>query len=96
MFVFVNKIIDEQYLVTKESIKLITREKNYLKLSMKPKDENREIKIDLICKKNYMSDIESLQCFYNYILPKFKKENKIIISSIITAGVVPSPNCLKN
>ena len=95
MFVFVNKIIDEQYLVTKESIKLITREKNYLKLSMKPKDENREIKIDLICKKNYMSDIESLQCFYNYILPKFKKENKIIISSIITAGVVPSPNCLK-
>ena len=41
-----------------------------------------------------MTDIESLQCYYNYVLMKLKKEGKPIVSSIITAGVVPNDDCL--
>ena len=62
---------------------------------MKIKDENREIKIDVISKNYYMSDIESLRCFYYYILKGLKRENNKIISSVITAGVVPHTDGLK-
>ena len=96
IFVFANQIIKKDgNLVTKESLNKITKEKKYLKIPLKPKDENRKIKIDLICKKYRMSEIESLQIYYNYILNKLKKENRIIASSILTAGVVPNNDCLK-
>ena len=103
IFVFVNQIIipfgdienDNLYLVKKESFKKITDQNTFIKIPQIIKDENREIKIDVICKKNYMSDVESLKCYYNYILYNLKKGEKPIISSVITAGVLPNNDCLK-
>ena len=43
----------------------------------------------------YLTEIESLQIFYNYILLKLKGEDKLIITSIMTAGVEPNNDCLK-
>ena len=97
IFVFVNQIINYKF-VDKSSIKEYLnneKKKYYLRTPMKIKDENREIKIDVISKKYYMSDIESLRCFYYYILKGLKRENNKIISSVITAGVVPHPDGLK-
>ena len=92
IFIFINQRVNEEYLVTKSSIK--HSKNNFYKISVKPKDENRQIKIDVIYKKYVMTDIESLQCFYN-ILFKLKKIDKYIISSVITTGIVPNNDCLK-
>ena len=105
--IFVNKIIipvedndndndnGNLYLVKRDSLKKITGQKNFLKIPQTIKDENREIKIDVICKKHYMTDVESLQCYYDYVLKKLSPEGKPIASSIITAGVVPNDDCLQ-
>ena len=103
--IFVNKIIipvedndndsEKLYLVKRDSLKKITGQKNFLKIPQTIKDENREITIDIICKKHYMTDVESLQCYYNYVLKKLRPEGKPIASSIITAGVVPNDDCLQ-
>ena len=103
--IFVNKIIipvedndndsEKLYLVKRDSLKKITGQKNFLKIPQTIKDENREITIDIICKKHYMTDVESLQCYYNYVLQKLRPEGKPIASSIITAGVVPNDDCLQ-
>ena len=96
--VFVNqidKISGNEFLIKKDKLTLINKEKNFLKTSVTIKDETRDIKIDVINKKDYMTDIESLQCFYNYIIPKLKPDNKIIITNVITAGVIPTKNSLK-
>ena len=103
IFVFVNHIIipmednenNNLYLVKRESFKTIVDQKNFIKISQIIKNENRKIKIDVICKKNYMSDVESLKCYYNYILYNLKKEEKPIISSVMTAGIWPNNDCLK-
>ena len=92
IFIFINQRVNEEYLVSKNSIK--HSKNNFYKICVKPKDENRQIKIDVIYKKYVMTDIESLQCFYN-ILFKLKKFDKYIISSVITAGIVPNNDCLK-
>ena len=96
--IFVNQTVEDEgnyHLVKKESLKTITEKNNFLRTKQTIKDENREINIDVICKKDYMTDIESLKCFYNYILYRLKKNDKPIISSIITAGVIPYDDSLK-
>ena len=99
VFVFVNEIT-EGHLVKKESIKEHLSNENkqkYLKTPLKyDLDNNEELKIDIICKKYKMFDIESLRCFYYYIVNSLKEENKFIITSVITAGVAPNGNALKN
>jgi hypothetical protein len=97
IFVFVNQI-SEEYLVKKDSIKehlKNEKENYYLKTPLTFKDDNRKMKIDIISKKYYMSDIESLRCFYYYIVKSLKRENNKIITSVITAGVVPNKDGLK-
>ena len=97
IFVFVNQIFGK-YLVDKDSFKEhLSKEKEnyYLKTPLTFKDDNRKIKIDVISKKYYMSDIESLRCFYYYIVKSLKRENNKIITSVITAGVVPNKDGLK-
>ena len=42
-----------------------------------------------------MTEIESLYIYYNYILNTLRKEDKIMASSVITAGVEPRNDCLK-
>ena len=99
IFVFVNQITEE-HLIKKESIKENLKDEkkqNYLKTPLKYKfGEEEELKIDIICKRGYMFDIESLRCFYYYIVNNLKADNKIIITSVITAGVAPIENGLKN
>ena len=96
--IFANQIEeDPKYLVKKESLKLITKEKMFLKTELKfnNEDDDPKIKIDFICKKRNMYDVESLKCFYSYCINKIKKEDKLIITSIITSGVLPLDNSLK-
>ena len=61
IFIFINEII-ENNLVKKNQLKIITKAKNYLKTPVKLKELQENLKIDIICKKGYMADIESLQC----------------------------------
>ena len=97
IIVFVNQIIGSN-LVDKNSVKEHLKDEKkfyYLKTPLKYKDDNREIKIDVISKKYYMYDTESLRCFYYYIVKALKKDNNKIITSTITAGVVPNSDGLK-
>ena len=99
IFVFVNQIKGD-HLIKKESIKEHLSKENkhkYLKTPLKYElGESEELKIDVICKRYGMSDIESLRCFYYYIITSLKADDKIIITSVIKAGVVPYENGLKN
>ena len=99
VFVFVNQIIKD-HLIKKESIKEHLSNENkqkYLKTPLKyDLGNSEELKIDIICKRYYMSDVESLRCFYFYIVDSLKEDDKIIISSVITAGVAPNENGLKD
>lgn len=95
IFVFINHIENKEYLVNNNAFKNITKENKYLKVPVKPKDELREIKIDVICKIGDLTEIESLKIFYNYILLKLKNEDKLIITSVMFAGVEPNNDCLK-
>ena len=94
IFFFINKIIEDN-LVKKSWLKNISKAKNYLKTAVKLNGLFDDIKIDIICKKEYMTDIESLQCFYNYCVGNIKKEDKYIITSVITAGIILAKDCIK-
>ena len=94
IFIFINIIIEDN-LVKKSRLKLITKEKNYLKTPVKLKELYEYLKIDIICKKEHMTDIESLQCFYNYCVRNIKKEDKYIITSVITTGIILTKDCFK-
>ena len=96
IFIFLREIVSEINLIEKDSFKLITKEKPFLKIPLKLNDENEEIKIDLIYKKN-MTEIESLKCFYSYFVNNLRKNDKIpIITTVITSGVIPKDDCLKS
>ena len=93
IFVFVKHVFEE-FLIKKDSIKLMSRKLNYLKTPVKIKDETEDFKIDIICKNKYMSDVESLKIFYNYCVGNLKKKENVIITSVITAGVILDDDCL--
>ena len=57
--------------------------------------KNRDIKIEVVAKKKFMSDIEALNIFYTDIV-KSLKTDKTMITSVLTAGVKPSNNALLN
>ena len=95
IYIFVNKIKKNE-LVSQEVIKnKIKGENQFLLSHMKLKDDGRDIKIEIVSKGNYMSDIQSLKIFYCLIVKSFKKE-KILITSVITAGVSPTNSALSN
>ncbi len=95
IYIFVNKIKKNE-LVSQEVIKNKLKGENQFLLShMKLKNDGRDIKIEVVSKGNYMSDIQSLKIFYCLIVKSFKKE-KILITSVITAGVIPTNNALSN
>ena len=98
IYIFVNKI-NEDKLVSVETINEQLKDENkdnYLLTHFKKKGDKREYEIKVICKRNYMSDIESLKLFYCNIVSNLKTENNIIITSIITAGVHPNKTALSN
>ena len=99
LFIFVRNIFQSN-LIKKESIKTNLSNENRYKFLKTPfkydLGNGEEFKIDIICKRYNMTEVESLRCFYHYIINSLKMENKIIITSVITAGVVPKENGLKN
>ena len=97
IFIFINQIINYEFLIKKESIKNLNKDK-FLKYPVKLKSEDEDenkFKIDIILKKYGITPIESLKCFYNYCVSNLKEEDKFIVTSIITAGVFPNENSLK-
>ena len=97
IYIFVSNIKKNE-LVSQEEIKnkLKGDNKKYLLTHMKLKDDARDIKIEVVSKANYMSDIESLKCFYCQIVNSLKVDKKILITSVITAGVNPTNNALSD
>lgn len=104
IYVFVNKLKkkenkENKALVPNELIKSKLNKENkesYLLTHMKLKGDERDIKIEIVSKRNYMSDIEALECFYCQIVQNLKEEKKILITSVITAGVIPTNNALSD
>ena len=97
IYVFVNKIKNNE-LIPKEKIQDKLKEENknnYLLTHFKLKDDGRDIKIEVVVKKDFMSDIEALKIFYTEIVKSLKAE-KTMITSVLTAGVKPSNNALSN
>ncbi len=96
IYIFVNKIKQNE-LITRESIiNNLNDEKrnNYLLTHLKLKNDERDIKIEVVTKRNYMSDIESLKIFYCQIVNNIKNNKSILITSIIRAGVTPTSSAL--
>ena len=94
VFISKNKL---NKLIAEEDIKgkLKGENKNkYLLSHFKYKNDGRDIKIEVVSKKNYMSNIESLKCFYLQIVNNLKNKNKILITSVITAGVTITNSAL--
>ena len=98
IYIFVNEIKNNE-LIPQEKIKdkLSGEHKNdYLLSHLKLTDDERDITIEVISKKEFMSDIEALKIFYTEIVNNLMKEKKTMITSVITAGVQPSNNALSN
>ena len=98
IYIFVNQI-NNNNLVKEETINEKLKEDNkdnYLLTHYKLKNDERDYQLGVICKRNYMSEIESLNCFYCYIVKNIKTDDKIIITSVITAGVKPNKEALSN
>ena len=96
IYIFVNKIKQNE-LVTQESIINNLKQENrnnYLLTHLKLKNDGRDIKIEVVTKRNYMSEIESLKIFYCQIVNNIKNDRSILITSILTAGVTPTSSAL--
>ena len=93
--VFFNEIKGNS--IFNESDKLLLNNKlNYI-LSRKTYEINSgsnadPINIHCFGKNGYFSSVEILKFYYTYIIKQLKPDNNIIISSVITNGVVPTNN----
>ena len=67
----------------------------YLYLKTHKEGYNSSSCIYLFTKAGYLSSVEALKFYYLNILSQLKQENKILFSSVITAGVVPNNTALK-
>ena len=71
---------------------LLNNKLNYL-LSRKIYATNSDnINVHCFGKDGYFSDVEILRFYYTFIIKQLKPDNNIIISSVITNGVVPNNN----
>ena len=98
IYIFANKINNNILIsgdVIKEKLK-DNNKNNYLLTYFKKKGDERDYVIGVICKNNYMSNMESLKCFYCNIISNLKPDDKILFTSIITAGVSPNKEALSN
>jgi hypothetical protein len=98
MYIFVNKIKNNE-LIQQDTIKdkLSGEHKNdYLLSHLKLKDDGRDITIEVVSKKKFMSDIEALKIFYTEIVKNLMKDDKTLVTSVLTAGVKPNKNALSN
>ena len=100
IYLFVSKI-KKEVLVTKEDITNNLSGENKLKyllthLKLKDDIDAREIRIEVISKRNYMSEVEALRCFYCQIVKSLKADKNILITSVLTAGVIPKATALSD
>ena len=90
--VFVNYISTNQ-LINEEALKLLKTDTDFLNV---PKIYNsvKDFNINIIYKNNYLSEVAALKFFYLGIINQLKQENKILFTTIISAGVVPAEGSL--
>ena len=101
IFIFVNRIFEEYFFkdddkeklendIENKAFKFLMRERTF-----KEETELKNIKFYIIANHaNYvLYDITALKCYYS-ILSKLKKKNKLMFSSVMTAGVFPLGNSL--
>ena len=67
----------------------------YLYLKTHKEGYNSTSCIYLFSKAGYLSSVEALRFYYLNIISQLKRENKILFSSVITAGVMPNNTALK-
>ena len=82
---------DDFFQIKKENNSLNT----YLYLKTHKEGFNSTSSIYLFAKADYLSSVEALKYFYLNIIYQLKSENKILFSSVITAGVTPNSTALK-
>ena len=96
--VFVNEIKGNS-LFNKDDFLQIKKENNslntYLYLKTHKEGYNVSSAIYIFSKADYLSSVEALKYFYLNIINQVKLENKILFSSVITAGVMPNSTALK-
>ena len=96
IFLFFNEINDSS-IFSEEDLTKLTENSHYILSKKSLKNENEDIDLDIHCisKKNYFSDIEILQFYYTYIISQLISDTTII-SSVITSGVIPYSNSIEN
>ena len=96
--VFVNEIKGYS-LFNKDEFYQIKKEKNYsniyLYLKTHKEGYNLNSNIYIFTKPSYLYSVEALKIYYLGIINSIKLENKILFSSVITAGVQPNNLSLK-
>ena len=96
--VFINEIKGNS-LFNKNDFVQIKKEKGslntYLYLKTHKEGYNSTSCIYLFSKAGYLSSVEALRFYYLNIISQLKRENKILFSSVITAGVMPNNTALK-
>ena len=96
--VFINEIKGYS-LFNKDDFAKIRKESNslstYLYLRTHKEGYNVTSSIYLFTKPGYLYSVEALKYYYSSIIDQLKGENKLLFSSVITAGVEPNSTSLK-
>ena len=87
IFTFINKIKNNSLIEEEEKLKF--EFKDQFLLINKKLTKHQNLNVCLICKNTYLYTIESLKCYYNFIIPIIRFPKQMIYSIILTAGVMP-------
>ena len=93
--IFINKLTNYS-LFHKDEVNNTQMDKNYYFYSVAQKKGHQSSTIYLFTKPGELSDLESLKCYYTYILNKIIVNKQSIFSSVITAGIELKEKGLKN
>ena len=99
LFIFINKIYNNHFFNENDKDNLEGKDNTNFPFLMKDRTIIKEesllnnLKVYTIANNNYLSDISSLKLYYKF-LDKLKDKSKLMFSSIITAGVIPSKDSL--
>lgn len=97
LFIFINSVKYNYFFTDEDKVK---SEENtefpYLMREKRINEENSKLlnlTVYTISKNDYLSDIKALKLYYSF-LKQLKDENKLMFSSVITAGIYPLPESL--
>ena len=98
LFIFIN-IVKYNYFFSDENRAQSEEKNNDFPYLMKERQINEDnfkllnLKVYTISNNYYLSDIKALKLYYSF-LKQLKDENKLMFSSVITAGIYPLPESL--